>query len=125
MAASSRACRRSCGRRRDGEAEIAAMRRWPTRRAHEGARHEIDGDGPSARVGLMARRLQRHRAGASPTDRERKGGLWPRPDHRPLAPAAGELRITVQGMRSSIGTVLIGLYDSAESFNRAIDLSDK
>jgi uncharacterized protein (DUF2141 family) len=38
---------------------------------------------------------------------------------------AGELRITVDGIRSPNGVILIGLYDSAESFNRAIELSDK
>jgi uncharacterized protein (DUF2141 family) len=38
---------------------------------------------------------------------------------------AGELRITVKGIRSPHGVILIGLYDSAESFDRAIGLSDK
>jgi uncharacterized protein (DUF2141 family) len=38
---------------------------------------------------------------------------------------AGELRITVQGIDSQAGAILIGLYDSAESFKRAIELSDK
>jgi uncharacterized protein (DUF2141 family) len=38
---------------------------------------------------------------------------------------AGELRVTIDGLRSSEGTLLIGLYNSAESFSRAIDLSDK
>jgi uncharacterized protein (DUF2141 family) len=38
---------------------------------------------------------------------------------------AGELRITVEGIRSPNGAILIGLYDSVESFNRAIELSDK
>jgi uncharacterized protein (DUF2141 family) len=38
---------------------------------------------------------------------------------------AGELRITVEGIRSQNGAILIGLYDSVESFNRAIELSDK
>jgi uncharacterized protein (DUF2141 family) len=38
---------------------------------------------------------------------------------------AGELRVSIDGLRSSDGTILIGLYDSAESFNRAIELSDK
>ena len=44
-----------------------------------------------------------------------------------LAPAvtASELRITVEGIRSPQGTILIGLYDSLESFTRAIELSDK
>jgi uncharacterized protein (DUF2141 family) len=44
-----------------------------------------------------------------------------------LAPTAGagELRITVKGIRSPNGVILIGLYDSAESFDRAIGLSDK
>jgi uncharacterized protein (DUF2141 family) len=38
--------------------------------------------------------------------------------------AAGtELRITVEGIRSAHGTVLIGLYDSAVSFDRAIELA--
>jgi uncharacterized protein (DUF2141 family) len=39
--------------------------------------------------------------------------------------AAGELRITVQGIDSPAGAILIGLYDSAASFKRAIELSDK
>jgi uncharacterized protein (DUF2141 family) len=38
---------------------------------------------------------------------------------------ASELRITVEGIRSPHGTVLIGLYDSLESFTRAMELSDK
>ena len=44
-----------------------------------------------------------------------------------FAPAvnASELRITVEGIRSPQGTLLIGLYDSFESFTRAIELSDK
>jgi uncharacterized protein (DUF2141 family) len=44
-----------------------------------------------------------------------------------FAPAvtATELRITLEGIRSSQGTILIGLYDSLESFTRAIALSDK
>jgi uncharacterized protein (DUF2141 family) len=41
------------------------------------------------------------------------------------ATAAGELRISVEGLWSADGVVLIGLYDSAESFDRAIKLSDK
>jgi uncharacterized protein (DUF2141 family) len=44
-----------------------------------------------------------------------------------LAPqaGAGELRVTVEGIRSSRGTVLIGLYDSAASFDKAVDSSTK
>jgi uncharacterized protein (DUF2141 family) len=44
-----------------------------------------------------------------------------------FAPAvtASELRITVEGIRSPHGTILIGLYDSLETFTRAIELSDK
>ena len=42
-----------------------------------------------------------------------------------LPVSASELRITVQGIRSPDGTILIGLYDSLESFARAIELSDK
>jgi uncharacterized protein (DUF2141 family) len=42
-----------------------------------------------------------------------------------LPAGAGELRITVKGIRSTNGVILIGLYDSAESFDRAIGLSDK
>ena len=42
-----------------------------------------------------------------------------------LPAAAGELRITVDGMRSPSGVILIGLYDSEASFDRAIELSDK
>jgi uncharacterized protein (DUF2141 family) len=38
---------------------------------------------------------------------------------------AADLRITIQGIRSLNGTVLIGLYDSASSFERAIALSSK
>lgn len=42
------------------------------------------------------------------------------------APAsAGELRINFEGVRSPKGTILIGLYDSKESFDRAIELSNK
>ena len=36
-----------------------------------------------------------------------------------LPVSASELRITVQGIRSPHGTILIGLYDSLESFTRA------
>src|SRR5260221_11174401 len=42
-----------------------------------------------------------------------------------LPAGAGELRVTVKGISSSNGAILIGLYDSAESFDRAIALSDK
>jgi uncharacterized protein (DUF2141 family) len=42
-----------------------------------------------------------------------------------LPAGAGELRITVKGISSPNGVILIGLYDSTESFNRAIGLSDK
>jgi uncharacterized protein (DUF2141 family) len=42
-----------------------------------------------------------------------------------LPAAAGELRVSVEGLRSAAGTILIGLYDSARSFDRAIELSDK
>ena len=38
---------------------------------------------------------------------------------------ASELRITVEGIRSPHGTILIGLYDSLETFTRAIELADK
>lgn len=38
---------------------------------------------------------------------------------------AGELRITVDGIRSTRGTILIGLYDNVASFARAIESSDK
>jgi len=42
------------------------------------------------------------------------------------APAiAGELRVGLDGLRSPEGTVLIGLYDTAESFDAAIGLADK
>jgi uncharacterized protein (DUF2141 family) len=44
----------------------------------------------------------------------------------PVQPlTAGELRITVDGIRSQSGDILIGLDDSAESFSRAIERSDK
>jgi uncharacterized protein (DUF2141 family) len=39
--------------------------------------------------------------------------------------SAGELKVTIEGLRSPQGTILIGLYDSAASFDRAIQLSDK
>ena len=39
--------------------------------------------------------------------------------------AASELRITVEEIRSPHGTILIGLYDSLETFTRAIELADK
>ena len=42
----------------------------------------------------------------------------------PLAAAAGELRVTVEGIRSARGTVLIGLYDSPQTFEGAIKASD-
>jgi uncharacterized protein (DUF2141 family) len=37
----------------------------------------------------------------------------------------GELRIRIDGLRSDQGTILIGLYDSRTTFDRAIALSDK
>jgi uncharacterized protein (DUF2141 family) len=44
----------------------------------------------------------------------------------PLAAAqAAELRIVIEGMRSSRGSLLVGLYDSKESFDHAIALGDK
>ena len=43
----------------------------------------------------------------------------------PLPAGADELRVTIEGIRSAQGTVLIGLYDSPESFERAIEGSDK
>jgi uncharacterized protein (DUF2141 family) len=42
-----------------------------------------------------------------------------------LAAGASELRVTVEGIRSAHGTILIGLYDSTETFERAIKASDK
>ncbi|WP_223861367.1 DUF2141 domain-containing protein [Geminicoccus harenae] len=41
----------------------------------------------------------------------------------PLPVAAGELRVTIEGIRSSDGTVMIGLYDSPASFARAVEAS--
>ena len=43
----------------------------------------------------------------------------------PLPVAAGELRVTLDGIRSSHGTVLIGLYDSPASFAKAVEASAK
>jgi uncharacterized protein (DUF2141 family) len=43
----------------------------------------------------------------------------------PLLGEAGELRLTVDGIRSAHGTVLIGLYDSPASFAKAIEASPK
>jgi uncharacterized protein (DUF2141 family) len=44
-----------------------------------------------------------------------------------LSPAAtaGEVRVTVDGIRSSNGMVLIGLYDSQASFETALNAADK
>ena len=41
----------------------------------------------------------------------------------PLPVEAGELRITIDGIRSTHGVVLIGLYDSPASFGRAVEAS--
>jgi uncharacterized protein (DUF2141 family) len=43
----------------------------------------------------------------------------------PLSVEAGELRITVDGIRSAHGTVLIGLYDGPASFGKAVEASAK
>jgi uncharacterized protein (DUF2141 family) len=43
----------------------------------------------------------------------------------PLTAGAGELRITVEGIRSTQGTVLIGLYDSPRTFLRAVKAADR
>ena len=43
----------------------------------------------------------------------------------PLSVEAGELRITVGGIRSAHGTVLIALYDSPASFGKAVEASAK
>ena len=43
----------------------------------------------------------------------------------PPSVEAGELRITVDGIRSAHGTVLIGLYDSPASFGKAVEVSAK
>jgi uncharacterized protein (DUF2141 family) len=41
----------------------------------------------------------------------------------PLAAGSGELRITVEGIRSAHGTVLIGLYDGPGTFEKAVNPS--
>jgi len=41
----------------------------------------------------------------------------------PPSVEAGELRITVDGIRSAHGTVLIGLYESPASFGKAVEVS--
>jgi uncharacterized protein (DUF2141 family) len=41
-----------------------------------------------------------------------------------LPVAAAELRVTAEGLRSSEGVVLIGLYDSEASFEKALDAAD-
>jgi uncharacterized protein (DUF2141 family) len=43
----------------------------------------------------------------------------------PLPAGAGELRVTVEGIRSAQGTILIGLYDNRESFEKALEASDQ
>jgi uncharacterized protein (DUF2141 family) len=40
-----------------------------------------------------------------------------------LPALAGDLKVTVEGVRSNAGTIMIGLYDSAEGFNVAIKQS--
>jgi uncharacterized protein (DUF2141 family) len=42
----------------------------------------------------------------------------------PVAVEAGELSVAVGGMQSTRGTVMIGLYDSAEGFKRAVAAAD-
>jgi uncharacterized protein (DUF2141 family) len=42
-----------------------------------------------------------------------------------VAARAAELRVVIEGMRSSSGSLLVGLYDSKESFDHAIALADK
>ena len=42
-----------------------------------------------------------------------------------LSVEAGKLRITVGGIRSAHGTVLIALYDSPASFGKAVEASAK
>jgi uncharacterized protein (DUF2141 family) len=42
-----------------------------------------------------------------------------------VAARAAELRIVIEGMRSGSGSLLVGLYDSKESFDHAIALADK
>jgi uncharacterized protein (DUF2141 family) len=43
----------------------------------------------------------------------------------PLPAGASELRVTVEGIRSAQGTVLIGLCDSPETFEGAVKASDR
>jgi uncharacterized protein (DUF2141 family) len=40
------------------------------------------------------------------------------------AVTAGDLKIAVEGIRSTRGTILLSLYDNLETFMRAIELSD-
>jgi uncharacterized protein (DUF2141 family) len=42
----------------------------------------------------------------------------------PLAVEAAELRVAIEGIRSTRGTVMIGLYDNAEGFARAVNAAD-
>lgn len=42
----------------------------------------------------------------------------------PFTTLAGEVRVTVEGIRSTRGSVVIGLYDSPETFARALVPSD-
>jgi uncharacterized protein (DUF2141 family) len=39
----------------------------------------------------------------------------------PIAVEASELRLAIDGIRSTHGTVMIGLYDNADGFKRAVD----
>jgi len=38
---------------------------------------------------------------------------------------AGDLKVSIEGVRSSAGTLMIGLYDSPEHFNTAIDKAEE
>jgi uncharacterized protein (DUF2141 family) len=54
---------------------------------------------------------------------ETAGASTIRSDAACSACGTAELRVNVEGLRSSHGVVLIGLYDSARSFDRAIELA--
>jgi uncharacterized protein (DUF2141 family) len=42
----------------------------------------------------------------------------------PVTVEAAELRLAIDGIHSTRGTVIIGLYDNAEGFKRAVDAAD-
>jgi uncharacterized protein (DUF2141 family) len=131
------ACCRSCATRRDADSRGGFVNPWPGDEEWEpglaGGRHRemketarrataIVALGVATWLGACGAIPQQGRD--SPVSGVR-GAPHPNLSATVRGSSFNEFRITVAGIRSSSGTVLIGLYDSAESFDRAIELSDK